>query len=64
MGALPLDINIRLQADSGKPTVIADPQGKVASLYLEMAREVAVKIAAKAKDFSSVFPSIKISKET
>ena len=25
LGALPLDINIRLQADSGKPTVVADP---------------------------------------
>jgi ATP-binding protein involved in chromosome partitioning len=29
-----------------------------------MARQVAVKIASKAKDFSSKFPSIKISKDT
>jgi ATP-binding protein involved in chromosome partitioning len=64
LGALPLDINIRLQADSGKPTVVADPNGQLSALYLEMARQVAVKIAAKAKDFSSVFPSIKISKDT
>ena len=29
-----------------------------------VARQVAIKIAAKAKDFSSKFPSIKISKDT
>jgi ATP-binding protein involved in chromosome partitioning len=29
-----------------------------------MARLVAVKIAAKARDFSSKFPSIKVSKDT
>jgi ATP-binding protein involved in chromosome partitioning len=64
LGALPLDIKIRLQADSGKPTVVADPSGDVAQIYQAMARQVAVKIAAKSRDFSSVFPSIKISKET
>jgi ATP-binding protein involved in chromosome partitioning len=64
LGALPLDIKIRLQADSGKPTVVADPDGEVAGIYKAVARQVAIKIAAKAKDFSSKFPSIKISKET
>ena len=64
LGALPLDINIRLQADSGKPTVVADPDGEVAAIYKAVARQVAIKIAAKAKDFSSKFPSIKISKDT
>ena len=64
LGALPLDMQIRLQADSGKPTVVADPDGEVAGIYKAMARQVALKIAAKAKDFSSKFPSIKISKDT
>ena len=64
LGALPLNMQIRLQADSGKPTVVADPDGDVAAIYKAMARQVAVKIAAKAKDFSSKFPSIKVSKET
>jgi len=64
LGALPLDIQIRLQADSGKPTVVADPEGEVAGIYKAVARQVAIKIAAKAKDFSSKFPSIKISKDT
>ena len=64
LGALPLDIDIRLQADSGKPTVVADPDGDVAAIYKAVARQVAIKIAAKAKDFSSKFPSITISKNT
>ncbi|MDT4886121.1 hypothetical protein FQZ97_1224340 [compost metagenome] len=64
LGALPLNMSIRVQADSGKPTVVAEPDGEIATLYKTVARQVAIKIAAKAKDFSSKFPSIKISKET
>ncbi|HSV51082.1 MAG TPA: iron-sulfur cluster carrier protein ApbC [Burkholderiaceae bacterium] len=64
LGALPLDINIRVQADSGKPTVVADPDGEVAGIYKAVARKVAIEIAAKAKDFSSKFPTISISKNT
>ena len=64
LGALPLDINIRLQADSGKPTVVADPDGAVAGIYKAIARQVAVGIAEKAKDFSAKFPTITVSKNT
>ncbi len=64
LGALPLDLNIRLQADSGRPTVVAEPDGDVAGIYKAIAREVAVGIARKAKDFSSKFPTITISKNT
>ena len=64
LGALPLDMSIRLQADSGKPTVVADPDGEVAAIYKKIARDVAVKIAQQAKDFSSKFPTISISKNT
>ncbi len=64
LGALPLNMQIRLQADTGKPTVVADPDSEVAGIYKAVARQVAVKVAAKAKDFSSKFPSIKISKDT
>ncbi len=64
LGALPLNLQIRLQADNGKPTVVSDPDGEVAGIYKAVARQVAVKVAAKAKDFSSKFPSIKISKDT
>ena len=64
LGALPLALHIREQADSGRPTVVADPDGEVANIYKGMARQVAVKIAAQAKDFSSKFPTITISKNS
>ena len=64
LGALPLDLSIRLQADSGKPTVVSDPDGPVAAIYKTIARQVAVGIAAKAKDFSAKFPTITVSKDT
>jgi ATP-binding protein involved in chromosome partitioning len=60
LGALPLDINIREQADSGRPTVVADPDGRVAQIYKEIARKVAIKVADKAQDLSSVLPKIVI----
>ena len=64
LGALPLNMSIRVQADSGMPTVVADPDGEVAAIYKKVARDVAVKIAQQAKDFSSKFPTISISKNT
>jgi len=64
LGALPLNLSIRVQADSGHPTVVSDPDGEIASLYKAVARQVAVKIAQRAKDFSSKFPTISVSKST
>jgi ATP-binding protein involved in chromosome partitioning len=60
LGSLPLDIRIREQADSGKPTVIADPDGPVAAIYRDIARKVAARIARQSEDRSSVFPKIVI----
>lgn len=60
LGALPLDIRIREQADSGKPSVVADPDGRVAEIYHQIARRVAVKIAEKQQDHSAAFPKIVI----
>ncbi len=64
LGELPLNMSIRVQADSGKPTVVADPESEIAGIYKTVARQVAIKIAAKAKDYSNKFPTIKISKDT
>jgi len=58
LGQLPLDINIRLQADTGRPTVIADPDGRVAAIYRKIARKLAGKLALRAKNFSGKFPKI------
>jgi ATP-binding protein involved in chromosome partitioning len=58
LGSLPLDIRIREQTDSGKPTVIAEPEGPLAQAYREIARRVGAKLALQARDFSSRFPKI------
>lgn len=60
LGALPLDIRIREETDSGKPTVVAEPESRIAEIYREIARKVAVRIAERAKDMSSKFPNIVI----
>lgn len=64
LGALPLAMAIREQADAGRPTVAAAPDSEIAALYKSLARQVAVKIAKQSKDYSSKFPSISISKNT
>jgi len=61
IGSLPLDIRIREQADSGHPTVVAEPDSDIASAYKAIARKVAIKIAEKAKDMSLKIPTIKVS---
>jgi ATP-binding protein involved in chromosome partitioning len=58
LGSLPLDISIREQADSGRPSVIADPDGRVAGIYRAIARRVALGIAELAQDRSAAFPKI------
>jgi len=58
LGQLPLDETIQQQADSGKPTVVADPDGKIAELYRKIARRCAVKIAESQRDMTSKFPNI------
>ncbi|WP_374566438.1 iron-sulfur cluster carrier protein ApbC [Ideonella sp.] len=64
LGALPLTMKIREQADSGHPTVVAEPDSEIAGLYKSVARQVAVKVAQKAKDFSAKFPTISVSTST
>jgi ATP-binding protein involved in chromosome partitioning len=64
LGALPLNLSIRVNADGGMPSVVKEPDSEISGLYKAVARQVAIKIAAKTKDFSSKFPSIKISKDT
>ena len=58
LGQLPLDESIQQQADSGKPTVVSDPEGKIAEIYRRIARRCAVKIAESQKDMTSKFPNI------
>jgi ATP-binding protein involved in chromosome partitioning len=61
LGSLPLDIRIREQADSGRPTVVAEPDSVITTAYKDIARKVAVRIAEKARDMSLKMPTIKVS---
>jgi ATP-binding protein involved in chromosome partitioning len=58
LGALPLDIAIRVNADSGKPTVVAEPESRDAQIYRQIARKTAAKLALTAKNYSGKFPNI------
>ncbi len=58
LGALPLTMDIREQADSGYPTVIAAPESRTATLYKTIARTVAARVSEKNKDMTHKFPTI------
>ncbi|MDR1854890.1 MAG: iron-sulfur cluster carrier protein ApbC [Azoarcus sp.] len=58
LGALPLDLKIRAEADSGAPTVAADPTSRIAAIYRDIAHKVAVAIANTPRDMSHKFPNI------
>jgi len=58
LGSVPLDIRIREEADGGKPTVVAEPESRIAQIYRDIARRVAGRLALQRKDFSAKFPNI------
>jgi ATP-binding protein involved in chromosome partitioning len=58
LGSLPLDIKIREQADGGKPSVVADPDGIVAQTYREIARKLGASLAKRGKNYANAFPEI------
>ncbi|MCW8932230.1 MAG: iron-sulfur cluster carrier protein ApbC [Gammaproteobacteria bacterium] len=60
LGALPLDMSIRQQADDGKPTVFSEPESRITELYTDIARKIGAKLALKARDYSNKFPKIVI----
>lgn len=60
LGALPLDIDIRVNADGGHPSVAQDGESKASLIYREIARRTAAKLSLRAKDFSAKFPNIVI----
>ena len=58
LGRLPLAASIRQQADSGNPTVAADPDSDTAEAFRSAARRMAAALAMKGKDYSAKFPKI------
>jgi ATP-binding protein involved in chromosome partitioning len=60
LGELPLDGKIREQADSGRPTVVADPGSPAAQAFLAIARRAAGALAAGSIKGAVKMPSIRI----
>ena len=60
LGDLPLDIKIRQHTDAGTPTVVADPDGRIADTYRRIARRLAVKIDDLSLDHSALLAKIVI----
>jgi ATP-binding protein involved in chromosome partitioning len=60
LGALPLDIRIREETDSGKPTVVAEPDSRIAQIYREIARRTAARLSLQGRDYAAKFPQIVI----
>lgn len=58
LGALPLDRRIREEADSGQPTVAAEPESAISQIYREIARKAAAKLSLRSRSFSGHFPNI------
>ncbi len=63
LGALPLDIRIREQADGGKPTVAADPDGPLAALYLDCARRMALTLHRRNVSSVRAAPDIQVTND-
>jgi ATP-binding protein involved in chromosome partitioning len=64
LGALPLDLRIREEADSGHPSVVADPDGEIAARYRDIARRMAARLSHLARDYSRLFPKITVEDST
>ncbi|MFA7095915.1 MAG: iron-sulfur cluster carrier protein ApbC [Gammaproteobacteria bacterium] len=60
LGSLPLDISIRENADGGRPSVVAEPDGRIAQMYRDIARRAAAKLSLQAKNYAAKFPKIVI----
>ncbi len=60
LGALPLEMRIRMETDEGKPTVVAEPDSRISQIYRDIARKAAAKLAIQAKSYASKFPNIVI----
>ncbi|KAA0910348.1 iron-sulfur cluster carrier protein ApbC [Pusillimonas sp. ANT_WB101] len=63
LGALPLQMRIREQTDSGTPSVVAEPEGEAARAYVEIAQKLAANVAALPPDTASSGPTV-ISRKT
>ncbi|HLW04849.1 MAG TPA: iron-sulfur cluster carrier protein ApbC [Azoarcus sp.] len=62
LGSLPLDIRIREHADSGKPSVVAEPDGTIAEAYRKLARTLAARLSLRQRG-GATGPTISINND-
>lgn len=60
LGALPLALKIRSDADAGKPTVVAEPDSLISKTYMNIALKAAALLSKTGKDHMRKFPKIVI----
>ena len=60
LGSIPLDVRIREETDTGRPTVVAEPDSRVGLIFRDIARRVGATLSLRKKDYSAAFPSIVI----
>jgi ATP-binding protein involved in chromosome partitioning len=60
LASLPLALSIREQTDSGRPTVVAEPDSPLTALYRQAAQAVATSLAQRDDSVVRQFPEIKI----
>nr|WP_298522860.1 iron-sulfur cluster carrier protein ApbC [uncultured Halomonas sp.] len=54
LGKLPLELAIREQVDSGKPTVVAEPEGEVTAIFRNVARAVVEGVESQSEEGPSI----------
>jgi len=54
------DYGGELVTDAGKPTVVAEPESRIAQIYRDIARRTAAKLSLQAKNYAAKFPKIVI----
>jgi ATP-binding protein involved in chromosome partitioning len=45
LGAVPLDMEVRVTSDEGKPVVVSNPESAVAQIYRQLARKILTKVS-------------------
>lgn len=58
LGQLPLHRTIREQTDSGRPSVVAEPDSEVARRFADMARTLSATLAQRDADQAQLFPDL------
>ena len=58
LAQLPLQLAIREDVDHGKPTTLKQPDGAIAQIFVNMAQQMLVRLAAQPIDYGNKFPEI------